>query len=78
MGSVMKPEIRKPLKSSELTAIVLVTVVLCFVMNVAIFAVINSTLMRHLPIPTPDQLVTLFNASPKTGFERDAGDKPKT
>ncbi len=39
--------------------------------NLAIFAVINSILLRPLPFPQSDRLVTIFNTYPKAGVEND-------
>jgi putative ABC transport system permease protein len=72
-----KSEIRRLVKNPDLIAVALLTLALCLAMNVAIFAVINSMLLRDLPFPTPDLLVTVFNTHPKTGVEQDRGDKPK-
>src|SRR5207244_3126414 len=37
----------------------------------AIFAAINSILLRPLPFPQPDRLVTIYNTYPKAGVEND-------
>jgi predicted permease len=47
------------------------TLAVCIGVNLAIFAVIDGVLMRDLPFPKPDQLVTMFNTYPKAGVERD-------
>ena len=49
-------------KKPGVIATALLTVALCLGANLAIFAVIESVLRRHLPFPTPDQLMTMFNA----------------
>ena len=53
------------------TVTVLATVAICLGANLAIFAVINSILLRPLPFPQSDRLVTIFNTYPKAGVERD-------
>ena len=45
--------------------------------NLAIFAVINSILLRPLPFPNADRLVTIFNTYPKAGVENE-GSSPAT
>src|SRR6267378_2453156 len=45
------------------------TVAICLGANLAIFAVINSILLRPLPFPQSDRLVTIFNTYPKAGVE---------
>jgi predicted permease len=53
------------------TVTVLATVAICLGANLAIFAVINSILLRPLPFPQSGRLVTIFNTYPKAGVERD-------
>lgn len=52
-----------------LTAVL--TIALCVGANLTIFAVIDAILVRPLPFPEADRLVTLFNTYPKAGVERD-------
>lgn len=49
---------------------VTLTLAVCIGANSAIFAIINSVLLRPLPIPDSDRLVTLYNSYPKAGVER--------
>ena len=42
----------------------LLTLAVCIGANAAIFAVINSVLLRPLPVPEPAQLVRIFNSYP--------------
>jgi predicted permease len=58
-------------KSPGFTFIALATVAICLGANLAIFAVINSVLLRSLPFPHGEQLVTIFNTYPKAGVEND-------
>jgi predicted permease len=58
-------------KSPAFTATALLTLAVCFGANLTIFAVIDSVLLRPLPFPQPDRLVTIFNTYPKAGVERD-------
>src|ERR1700722_9593955 len=58
-------------KSPAFTATALLTLALCLGANLTIFAVIDSVLLRPLPFPEPDRLVTVFNTYPKAGVERD-------
>ncbi len=46
------------------------TLALCLAANAAIFAVVNATLLRPLPYPEPERLVTMFNAYPGAGASR--------
>jgi predicted permease len=52
------------------TAAALLTFALCLGANVALFAVVNAVLIRPLPYPDPDRIVTVFNQYPKAGVDR--------
>ena len=58
-------------KSPAFTVTALATIALCLGANLAIFAVINSILLRPLPFPESDRLVTIYNTYPKAGVEND-------
>jgi predicted permease len=58
-------------KSPAFTLTALATVTICLGANLAIFAVINSILLRPLPFPDADRLVTIYNTYPKAGVEND-------
>src|SRR4029079_5495176 len=49
----------------------LATVSICLGANLAIFAFIDSILLRPLPFPNADRLVTIYNTYPKAGVEND-------
>jgi predicted permease len=53
------------------TITALATIAICLGANLAIFAVINSVLLRPLPFPHSDRLVTIYNTYPKAGVEND-------
>ena len=53
------------------TATALATCAICLGANLAIFGVINSILLRPLPFPHSERLVTIFNTYPKAGVDRD-------
>jgi hypothetical protein len=59
--------LRQLRKAPAFTVTVLATVAICLGANLAIFAVINSVLLRPLPFPQSDRLVTIFNTYPKAG-----------
>jgi predicted permease len=58
-------------KAPVFTVTALATVAICLGANLAIFAVIDSVLLRPLPFPKADQLVTIYNTYPKAGVEND-------
>jgi predicted permease len=67
----LKFALRQLRKSPAFTVTALATVAICLGANLAIFAVIDSILLRPLPFPQSDRLVTIFNTYPKAGIEND-------
>src|SRR6059036_3739496 len=67
----LKFALRQLRQSPAFTVTALATVGICLGANLAIFAVINSILLRPLPFPQSDRLVTIFNTYPKAGVEND-------
>jgi predicted permease len=63
--------LRQLRKAPAFTVTALATVAICLGANLAIFAVIDSILLRPLPFPQSDRLVTIFNTYPKAGVEND-------
>jgi len=62
---------RQLCRAPAFTITALATVAICLGANLAIFGVINSILLRPLPFPQSDRLVTIFNTYPKAGVEND-------
>jgi predicted permease len=58
-------------KTPGFTATALLTLAVCLGANLTIFGVIDSVLLRQLPFPEPNRLVTIFNTYPKAGVDRD-------
>jgi len=48
-------------KTPGFTTTALATIAICLGANLAIFGVINSILLKPLPFPNADQLVTIYN-----------------
>jgi predicted permease len=67
----LKLALRQLRKSPAFTLTALATVAICLGANLAIFAVIDSILLRPLPFPNADRLVTIYNTYPKAGVEND-------
>ena len=71
MTNDLRFALRQLRKSPAFTVTALATVAICLGANLAIFAVINSILLRPLPFPQSDRLVTIYNTYPKAGVEND-------
>jgi predicted permease len=67
----LKFALRQLRKAPAFTVTALATVAICLGANLAIFAVIDSVLLRPLPFPNADRLVTIYNTYPKAGVEND-------
>src|SRR5438105_10990396 len=67
----LKFAFRQLRKAPAFTITALATIAICLGANLAIFAVIDSILLRPLPFPQSDRLVTIFNTYPKAGVEND-------
>jgi putative ABC transport system permease protein len=67
----LKFALRQLRKAPAFTITGLAIVAICLGANLAIFAVINSVLLKPLPFPQPDRLVTIYNTYPKAGVEND-------
>ena len=62
---------RMLIKAPGFAITAIATIAICLGANLAIFAVINSILLRPLPFPDADRLVTIYNTYPKAGVEND-------
>jgi predicted permease len=71
MTNCFRFALRQLIKNPAFTVTALATVAICLGANLAIFAVINSILLRPLPFPQSDRLVTIFNTYPNAGVEND-------
>jgi predicted permease len=63
--------IRLMRKTPGFTATALLTLALCLGANLTIFAVVDSVLLRPLPFPADDRLVSVYNTYPKAGVPND-------
>ncbi len=58
------------------TTTAILTLALCLGANFAIFAVVDAILVRPLPFPDANRLVTVFNSYPGAGVERSSASYP--
>ncbi len=64
------------LKDRSFTVAALLTLTLCIGANSAIFSVMHSVLLKPLPFPESQSLVSLYNAYPKAGIPRASNGVP--
>jgi predicted permease len=63
--------VRRLRQTPGFTLTAVLTVAICLGANLAIFAALNSIVLRPLPFPSADRLVSIFNTYPKAGVDRD-------
>jgi putative ABC transport system permease protein len=68
--------VRLLLKDRGFTLTTVATLALCVAANAAIFAVINTVLLKPLPYPQADRFVTVFNSYPHAGALRASNGVP--
>jgi putative ABC transport system permease protein len=66
----LKFAIRQLLRNRGFTAVAVLTLALGIGANTAIFSLVNGILLRPLPYPEPDRLVTLWERSAERGLEQ--------
>src|SRR6185312_16358512 len=67
----LKFALRQLLKNPGFTVVAVLTLALGIGANTAIFSIINGVMLRPLPYPKPDRLVTLWERSPQRGIEQE-------
>lgn len=70
-GKDIRLATRRLYRSPGFTVTALLTLAICIGANLAIFALVDSILLRPLPFPESDRLVTVFNSYPQAGVNRD-------
>ena len=63
--------VRSFLRTPGFTATALATIALCLGATLTIFSVLDSVLLRGLPFPDAERLVTIYNSYPQAGVLRD-------
>lgn len=76
MLSDLRHALRLLLKDRSFTVTALLTLALCIGANTAIFSVVQSVLLRPLPVPDADRLVLVLNSYPNAGAPRAAAAVP--
>ena len=68
-GTQLKHTFRRLLRSPMFTVVTLVTVAVAVGANSAIFSVVNGILLKPLPYPNPERLVSVWQTAPGIGLE---------
>lgn len=76
MLSDVRHALRLLIKDRSFTITALLTLALCIGANTAIFSVVQSVLLRPLPVPEADRLVLVLNSYPNAGAPRAAAAVP--
>jgi len=71
LGKDFRFAARRLYRSPGFTFTALMTLAICIGANLAIFALVDAILLRPLPFPEADRLVTVFNSYPQAGVNRD-------
>ena len=66
----VKQSVNSLRREKSFTITVLVIFALCLAANVAIFAVVDTVLLKPLPFFAPDRLIVSYNSYPKANVER--------
>ncbi len=72
MLSDIRHALRLLIKDRSFTVTVLLTLAVCIGANTAIFSVVQSVVLRPLPVPDADRLVLVLNSYPNAGAPRAA------
>ena len=74
--AAMRHNLRRLSKQKGFTLTVLLTLGLCIGANIAIFAIVDAVLLKPLPYPHADRLVTAYNSYPGAGVEKGSASMP--
>ncbi len=68
--------VRGLLKNPGFAVVACLTLAICIGANAAVFSVVNGVVLRPLPFPEADRLLTIFNIYPRAGVERGMNSAP--
>jgi predicted permease len=63
-------------KDKAYTLATVLTLAVCIGANTALFSIVNSVLLKPLPVPEAERLVSFYNSYPKAGAERGSNSAP--
>jgi predicted permease len=72
----LKLALRQLLKTPGFTATALATLAICLGANLTIFAVVDAVVVRALPFPESNRLVSIYNSYPGAGVDRSSASLP--
>lgn len=76
LGRDLRYAARLLIKTPAFTATAVATLAICLGANMTIFAVVDGILLRPLPFPEPDRLVSIYNTYPGAGVVDDGCSLP--
>ncbi|HVU25256.1 MAG TPA: ADOP family duplicated permease [Opitutus sp.] len=72
----MRQALRRLVHDRGFTATALATLALCLAANLVIYSVVSAILLRPLPFPEPERLMTVNNSYPRAGAETSSASIP--
>jgi putative ABC transport system permease protein len=76
MARELRHSVQRLRRAPGLTVAVIVTLALGIGVNTSVFSVVYGVLLRALPYPEPDELVSVWMTNPSEGIERDVTSYP--
>ena len=68
--------VRSLIKKPGFAVVTCLTLAICIGANAAVFSVVNGVVLRPLPYPEADRLLTVFNIYPQAGVDRGMNSAP--
>ena len=69
MAPIIPPVLRRFTRAPMFTTVALITLAIGIGANTAVFSVVNGVLIKPLPYPHADELVSIWHSAPGAGFK---------